>query len=689
MRRLDRLVERAHRLPPLAVDGAIGAGIFALAGLGQLQAHALHPTVLGLYVIASLGVALRRKSLWIGCALVLLAHLGGLIVTGDFIALAVMVMIYTVAELRGLGASLVALIVSFVLPFIGWHQVFYRHWGWLDVSAFAHSIYPYLVMVWFAGRAQARRRDIATQLESRVAQLQEERARLSQAAIDAERSRIARDLHALVVQGVQRMNAEARSARELLGTGSAQGPDSVRAIESAGRATLADMRRLLMVLRTRDGPAASRPDVEKGSERLSMSSASKGSTVNVARAEPTRPSADGALRIRAQRMIAGPWVADALLVLALASLAATEPVLVPITAYSVPVWPFAAFASIAIAVLLLRRRFPLTVLAFVAIVAFVYYAFFDFNQAPLYTVDRSVFVAVFTVAAFRGLPWGITAVGVVAIAYIPPFFITKYFNGPLDLIFWSAVYLFAVAGGVGARNAQRLNAGLQDQTELLRRTREERIRLAVLEERTRVARDLHDVVAHALTVMVVQAGAARALAAKKPGRARAALAAVDHAGHEAIAELDSLLGHLGLAGVDTVQLLFEPEERSVASLVDQAVKAGVRIELLTDGQPLPLGAGLELAVYRIVQEALTNVRKHASEARAWVEVRYRADVVEIEVTDTGPTTVASAEAVPGAGLGLVGIAERAALFGGTSEAGPTAQGGFRVRARLQRETVLV
>jgi len=196
-------------------------------------------------------------------------------------------------------------------------------------------------------------------------------------------------------------------------------------------------------------------------------------------------------------------------------------------------------------------------------------------------------------------------------------------------------------------------------------------------------------VAHALTVMVVQSGAARALAAKKPERARAAMAAVDHAGHEAIAELDSLFGHLGLAGVDTGQLLFEPEERSVASLVDQAVKAGVRIELLTDGQPLPLDAGLELAVYRIVQEALTNVRKHTSEARAWVEVRYRADVVEIEVTDTGPTTVASAEAVPGAGLGLVGIAERAALFGGTSEAGPTAEGGFRVQARLQRETVLV
>src|ERR1041385_4797510 len=130
MRQLGRLVERVRRLPALAVDGAIGAGIFALTGVGQLASHALHPTLLGLHAIASLGVALRRKSLWIGCVLVLLAHIGGLFVTGDFIPLAVMALLYTVAELRGLGTSVVALIVSFMLPFIGWHQVFYRHWGW-------------------------------------------------------------------------------------------------------------------------------------------------------------------------------------------------------------------------------------------------------------------------------------------------------------------------------------------------------------------------------------------------------------------------------------------------------------------------------------------------------------------------------------------------------------------------------
>ncbi len=119
------------------------------------------------------------------------------------------------------------------------------------------------------------------------------------------------------------------------------------------------------------------------------------------------------------------------------------------------------------------------------------------------------------------------------------------------------------------------------------------------------------------------------------------------------------------------------------------VEAGLRVELLIEGEPGLLDAGLELAVYRIIQEALTNIRKHAPGARAWVEVRLSRDAVEIEVTDTGQAAGASSSGVPGAGQGLVGIAERAALFGGEAEAGPTAEGGFRVRARLGRESVLV
>jgi signal transduction histidine kinase len=115
---------------------------------------------------------------------------------------------------------------------------------------------------------------------------------------------------------------------------------------------------------------------------------------------------------------------------------------------------------------------------------------------------------------------------------------------------------------------------------------------------------------------------------------------------------------------------------------------GVTVELLVDGDPGPIDQGLAMSLYRVVQEALTNVRKHAPGARAWVELRYRPDGVEVEVTNTG-SGEQSSRSVPGAGHGLIGIAERAALYGGSADAGPTREGGFRVRARLSTDPVTV
>jgi signal transduction histidine kinase len=289
----------------------------------------------------------------------------------------------------------------------------------------------------------------------------------------------------------------------------------------------------------------------------------------------------------------------------------------------------------------------------------------------------------------RGPSWGIVALASEVLGYAPLLFVRPQIWWPYDLAGWSAFFLFAVVGGIAVRNTRRLSKELQNQRELLHRTRDERIRLAIEEERTRVARDLHDVVAHALTVMVVQAGAARALADSEPRRAKEALVAVEQTGEEAIRELGSLLGHLGLSSMERGEWLVEPEDRDVASLVNHAIDAGLRVELVMEGPSGPLDAGLEIALFRIVQEALTNVRRHAPGARAWVEVRYFPGGVEIEVTDTGPATEASSRVVPGMGLGLVGIAERAGLFGGDVEAGPTPEGGFRVRARLPRESVMV
>jgi signal transduction histidine kinase len=678
MRRLDRLVERARRLPPLAVDGAIGAGIFALALLGRFPLPGLVPQAL-----ASIGVALRRKSLLAACLLVVSAHVGGLFVDSEFIALPVMALLYTVSEFRGLGISIVALIVSCLLPIAGWHHCCMALHPFDSVQEFTESIYPYLVLVWYAGRAQARRRHIASRLERGVAQLNEEREQLSRAAVDAERSRIARDLHSLLVLGVERMKAKTHEAREFLETDLGRASESVSAIESAGRATLVQMRRLLTVLRSHEGAPAPPPDVMT-SELPDLAATDEDGGAQASSVTTGRSSPQWTFPHRVQRWIAIPWLADALLVLALTLLTAAEPLLAPVDLRPMAFLPL---MPIALAVLLFRRRFPLPVLATTTVLLFMG------NRLPGFhwTVERSMFVAVFTTAAFRGLWWGLAGVIARLIASIPWQGLRALRDPVLvrDLAFWTGVYLFTVAGGMAIRNARRLNAELRDQTELLRRTRQERIRLAVVEERTRVARDLHDVVAHALTVMVVQAGAARALAHNDPVRAGEALAAVEQTGREATSELDSLLGRLGLGGVDRAESLLEPEDRSVTSLVDHAIDAGLRVELVIDGAPAPLDAGLELAVYRIVQEALTNVRKHAPGARTWVEIRYSPDGVELEVTDTGAATVTSSLLVPGAGQGLVGIAERAALFGGEAEAGPTPAGGFRVRARLRTESVLV
>jgi signal transduction histidine kinase len=290
------------------------------------------------------------------------------------------------------------------------------------------------------------------------------------------------------------------------------------------------------------------------------------------------------------------------------------------------------------------------------------------------------------VAALRGPRWAVLAIIVEVAVYTP----LTWIPNTCDVfcqVGWSGLFLFAAIGGTAVYHGRRLNEELGAQTELLRRTREERVRLAVTEERTRVARDLHDVVAHGLTVMVVQAGAARALVATNPSRAREALDAVDSAGREALRELDSLMSSLGSDPVDAPESLPEGEHLSIRSLVDHAVSAGMHIELSIEAEPDALDPGLEISLYRIVQEAMTNVRKHASGARAWIEVRYSPQTVEVEVIDSGSPTQLVERGVPGAGQGLIGIGERAALFGGEMEAGPTADGGFRMRTKLLREPV--
>jgi signal transduction histidine kinase len=231
-----------------------------------------------------------------------------------------------------------------------------------------------------------------------------------------------------------------------------------------------------------------------------------------------------------------------------------------------------------------------------------------------------------------------------------------------------------------------LTGELRSRTEQLERERREREREAVAEERARIARELHDVVAHSVSVMVVQAGAARRVLARDPGRSVEALGAVEATGREALAEMRRLLGILRPAATDRAPT---PSLSDLDALAERFRAAGLHVELDVAGEPGPLPAGVDLCAYRVVQEALTNAVKHAGTGRARVAVRWEADSVEVEVANRSGRRTPAALAGTSGGHGLMGMRERVALCGGELEAGAADRDRFVVRARLPREHAAV
>ena len=213
--------------------------------------------------------------------------------------------------------------------------------------------------------------------------------------------------------------------------------------------------------------------------------------------------------------------------------------------------------------------------------------------------------------------------------------------------------------------------------ELAERERDLAAREAVAAERARVARELHDVVAHSVSVMVIQAQAGPRLLAD-PERARGVFDSIEATGKEALTELRRLLGILREAD-EQADRGPQPGLDALPMLVEQVRKAGLPVDVRVEGEPRPLPAGVDLSAYRIIQEALTNALKHAGRAEAEVRLRYGAAALELEVVDNGS---ASSALAPGSGHGLTGMRERVALYGGALQAGVRNGHGFAVRASL-------
>jgi signal transduction histidine kinase len=237
-------------------------------------------------------------------------------------------------------------------------------------------------------------------------------------------------------------------------------------------------------------------------------------------------------------------------------------------------------------------------------------------------------------------------------------------------------------GNLRRARVQRL-AALEERARLLELERDQEMRLAAQTERARIARELHDVVAHSLSVVIAQADGGLYAGRTDPAKATGALEQIAATGRQALTDMRSLLGVLREDGRQ--EYAPQPDVAAIKELVEDVRTSGLDVDLIEEGLPQPMPAGPQLAAYRIVQESLTNVLKHAGPAgRAWVRLQWRDDALELSVLDDGR----GAAAVPsdGQGQGLRGMVERAALHGGRLTAGPRHGGGFGVHAALPYRT---
>jgi len=353
-----------------------------------------------------------------------------------------------------------------------------------------------------------------------------------------------------------------------------------------------------------------------------------------------------------------------------------------VSAPNTALWFAAPATALMILPLLARRRFPFAAPALLWLLG----AIFSFIDGQLVVFTTSVFIAGIVASFLLGglrdslqSPLGLAIVlGCAAIVVY-----NKPDHNAAELVFIPLLFAIGWLGGFAVRERADEAEAAGARASQAERERDAAARIAVAEERARIARELHDIVAHAVSVMVLQVGAIRHGLPEELAEDAEALEGVERTGRSALAEMRRLLGAMRRDG-DTLELAPRPGIDRLDALLDDVGRAGLPVELHVEGEPFPLPQAIDVSAYRIVQEGLTNALKHAHASRADVTVRYRADELQIEVRDDGGGSSRS----DGLGHGLVGVRERVKIYGGDMTAGPADGRGYVLSTRLPlgRET---
>jgi len=395
------------------------------------------------------------------------------------------------------------------------------------------------------------------------------------------------------------------------------------------------------------------------------------------------------LRRIAQWLNRHPTGTDIVVALALAALAFLNLYINWASALKVPPWLAIVLTLLAILPLAFRRRYPLVVLC-VMTGALIAYRSLNIPESDF--TGYALLLAFFNAGAYGRYPWrhwarGIAGVIMLAFLTYTIFFIGRPWIFPAKAVLYQIsvillnTFLFGAAWWIGDvfRIRQEREGQLQERTAQLEKERDENARRAVLDERVHIAREVHDVVAHHVSVMGIQAGAARRVLKQQPDKVGEVLSQIEESSRQAVAEMHRLLGFLRQQS-QADELAPQPSLQQLDTLISHTREAGLQVEVKIEGERRALPPGVDLSAYRIVQEALTNTLKHAGPCKATVTIRYTQSAIDLEIFDDGRIT--SAVDVDGKGRGIIGMRERVTLHGGEFMARKIPGTGFLVRVKL-------